>query len=44
MTTADTQRGVLIFGRRQLVLDEAVAGLRDHGFKALASLLHGVAG
>lgn len=37
MTTADTQRGVLIFGRRQLVLDETVAGLRDLGFKALGT-------
>ena len=34
MTTDDTQRSALLIGRSQLVLDHAVAGLRDLGYKA----------
>jgi hypothetical protein len=34
MTTDDTQRGVLIFGKSQLILDETVAGLRELKFRA----------
>jgi len=34
ITTGDTQRRALLIGRSQLVLDHAVAGLRDLGDKA----------
>jgi hypothetical protein len=37
MTTANTQRSVLLIGKSQLVLDESVAGLRDLGYKAEAT-------
>ncbi len=34
MTTNNAQHGVLLIGRSQLVLDDAVAGLRDLGYHA----------
>jgi hypothetical protein len=34
MTTDNAQRNVLLIGRSQLVLDEAVTGLRDLGYRA----------
>jgi hypothetical protein len=34
MRADDAQRGVLIFGKSQLILDETVAGLRELGFRA----------
>ena len=34
MTTETTERGVLLIGRSQRVLDESVAGLRDLGYRA----------
>jgi hypothetical protein len=37
MTTDNAQRGVLLIGKSQLVLDESVAGLRDLGYKAEAT-------
>src|SRR4029453_18277788 len=37
MTTDNAQRSVLLIGKSQLVLDESVAGLRDLGYKALAT-------
>ena len=37
MTTANAQRGVLLIGKSQLVLDESVAGLRDLGYRAEAT-------
>jgi hypothetical protein len=37
MNTANTQRSVLILGKSQLVLDEAVAGLREIGYAAQAT-------
>jgi hypothetical protein len=37
MTTDDPQRSVLLIGKSQLVLDGAVAGLRDLGYKAEAT-------
>jgi hypothetical protein len=32
MTTDDTHRSVLILGRSQLVIDDAVSGRRDLGY------------
>jgi hypothetical protein len=37
MTTDNTQRSALLIGKSQLVLDHAVAGLRDLGYKAEAT-------
>jgi hypothetical protein len=37
MTTEIAQRSVLLIGKSQLVLDDAVAGLRDLGYKAEAT-------
>ena len=37
MTTDNPQRGVLVFGRSQRVLDDTVAGLRDLGYTAQAT-------
>jgi hypothetical protein len=37
MTTNNTERGVLLIGKSQLVLDESVAGLRELGYKAEAT-------
>ena len=37
MTTDRAQRGVLLIGKSQLVLDESVAGLRDLGYGARAT-------
>ena len=37
MTTDNPQRSVLLIGKSQLVLDDAVAGLRDLGYKAEAT-------
>jgi hypothetical protein len=37
MTTDNAQRGVLLIGRSQLVLDQSVAGLRDLGYTAQAT-------
>jgi hypothetical protein len=37
MTTDDAQRSVLLIGKSQLVLDDAVAGLRDLGHTAEAT-------
>jgi hypothetical protein len=37
MTTDNAQRGVLLIGKSQLVLDESVAGLRDLGYNAEAT-------
>jgi hypothetical protein len=37
MTTDDTQQSALLIGKSQLVLDHAVAGLRDLGYKAEAT-------
>jgi hypothetical protein len=37
MTTANTQRRVLILGKSQLVLDDAVASLREIGYAAQAT-------
>jgi hypothetical protein len=37
MTTDNTDRSVLILGRSQLVIDDAVAGLRDLGYTAQAT-------
>ena len=37
MTTDDPQRRVLLIGKSQLVLDDAVAGLRDLGYHAEAT-------
>jgi hypothetical protein len=37
MTTDNPQRSVLLIGKSQLVLDEALAGLRDLGYKAEAT-------
>ena len=37
MTTDNPQRGVLVFGKSQRVLDDTVAGLRDLGYTALAT-------
>ena len=37
MTTDNRQRSVLLIGKSQLVLDDAVAGLRDLGYKAEAT-------
>jgi hypothetical protein len=37
MTTDNAQRSVLLIGKSELVLDEAVAGLRDLGYKADAT-------
>jgi hypothetical protein len=37
MTTDNPQRSVLLIGKSQLVLDDALAGLRDLGYKAEAT-------
>jgi hypothetical protein len=37
MTTENAARSVLLIGRSQLVLDDAVAGLRDLGYRAEAT-------
>jgi hypothetical protein len=37
MTTGNTQRSALLIGKSQLVLDHAVAGLRDLGYEAEAT-------
>jgi hypothetical protein len=37
MTTDNAQRSVLLIGKSQLVLDDSVAGLRDHGYNAEAT-------
>jgi hypothetical protein len=37
MTTDNPKRSVLLLGKSQLVLDDAVAGLRDLGYKAEAT-------
>jgi hypothetical protein len=37
MTTDNTDRSVLLLGRSQLVIDDAVAGLRDLGYTAQAT-------
>jgi hypothetical protein len=37
MTTDNTDRSVLILGRSQLVIDDAIAGLRDLGYTAQAT-------
>src|SRR5919204_2522697 len=37
MTTDNPQRSVLLIGKSQLVLDDAVAGLRDLGYRAEAT-------
>jgi hypothetical protein len=37
MTTANTDRSVLLIGKSQLVLNDSVAGLRDLGYKAEAT-------
>jgi hypothetical protein len=37
MTTDNAQRSVLLIGKSQLVLNDAVAGLRDLGYKAEAT-------
>jgi hypothetical protein len=37
MTTDNSRRSVLLIGKSQLVLDDAVAGLRDLGYKAQAT-------
>jgi hypothetical protein len=37
MRTDDTDRGVLVLGRSQLVLDDALAGLRELGYNAQAT-------
>lgn len=37
MTTGNLKRSVLVFGKSQLVLDDAVAGLRDLGYTAQAT-------
>jgi hypothetical protein len=34
MTTGNPQRSVLVFGKSQLILDDVVAALRDHGYTA----------
>jgi hypothetical protein len=37
MTNDNAQRGVLLIGKSQLVLDESVAGLRDLGYRTEAT-------
>jgi hypothetical protein len=34
MTTGHPLRSVLVFGKSQLILDDVVAALRDHGYTA----------